>query len=86
MNSIATQNTHHDSRVSIDELIQTAKRKHIDRVVITDHNRIDGALMAKEIAPDLIIVGEEVMTTEGELLAAFVKESIPRGLNPTDGN
>ena len=38
--------------------------------------------MAKEIAPELIIIGEEVMTTKGELLAAFVKELIPRGLSP----
>jgi predicted metal-dependent phosphoesterase TrpH len=74
----------HDSRVSIDELIHTARRKHIDRVVVTDHNRIDGAFRAKEKAPDMIIVGEEVMTTKGELLAAFVKEAIPRGLSPTE--
>lgn len=71
-----------DSRVSIAELIQTARKKKIDRVVITDHNRIDGALMAKELASELIIVGEEVMTSKGELLAAFVKETIPRGLTP----
>jgi predicted metal-dependent phosphoesterase TrpH len=29
-------------------------------------------------------VGEEVMTTEGELLAAFVKEVIPKGLTPKE--
>jgi hypothetical protein len=74
----------HDSRVSVDELIHTVVRKHIDRVVVTDHNRIDGAFRAKEKAPDMIIVGEEVMTTKGELLAAFVKEAIPRGLSPTE--
>lgn len=72
----------HDSRVGIDELIRTARRKHIDRVVVTDHNRIDGARAAEEKAPDLIIIGEEVMTTEGELLAVYVKEAIPRGLTP----
>jgi predicted metal-dependent phosphoesterase TrpH len=74
----------HDSRVSVDELIHTAMRKHIDRVVVTDHNRIDGAFRATEKAPDMIIIGEEVMTTKGELLAAFVKEAIPRGLSPTE--
>ena len=32
----------------------------------------------------MVIVGEEIMTTEGELLAAFVSEEIPGGLEPMD--
>jgi len=74
----------HDSLVSIDDLYKAAKEKHLDRVIITDHNRIDGALLAYEKFPDIFIVGEEVMTTEGELLAAFVKEVIPKGLTPKE--
>lgn len=73
-----------DSRVGIDELLRTAKKKHIDRIIVTDHNLIDGAIKAKIMAPEMIIIGEEVMTTKGELLAAFVKEPIPRGLTPTE--
>ena len=74
----------HDSLVSIDDLYRAAKEKHLDRVIITDHNRIDGALLAHEKFPDIFIVGEEVMTTEGEILAAFVKEVIPKGLTPIE--
>ena len=61
--------------------IKAAKEKHIDRVIITDHNRIDGAILANEKFPDIFIIGEEVMTTEGELLAAFVKEVIPERID-----
>jgi hypothetical protein len=73
-----------DSLASIEGLYQAAKDKGLDRIVVTDHNRIDGALLAVERAPELFIAGEEVMTSEGELLAAFVKEKIPRGLEPID--
>ncbi len=66
------------------DLVAMARRKGIDRVVITDHNSITGACEAKAIDPDLIIVGEEIMTTKGELLAAFVTEEIPPNLTPLE--
>ncbi len=71
-----------DSLVKPAELIQTARNKGIDRIVVTDHSSIRGALRCQELAPELVIVGEEVMTTRGELLAAYVTEEIPRGLTP----
>jgi predicted metal-dependent phosphoesterase TrpH len=74
----------HDSLVSIDDLFRAAKEKHLDRVIITDHNRIDGALLAHEKFPEIFVIGEEVMTSKGEILAAFVKEVIPRGLTPVE--
>lgn len=61
-------------------LIATARKKGLDKLIITDHNSIRGAQIAQELAPDLIIVGEEIGCLEGEILAAFVKEEIPRGL------
>jgi predicted metal-dependent phosphoesterase TrpH len=69
-----------DSLTQIPDLIAAAKERRINRLVITDHNTIAGAVEAKKMAPDLVIVGEEIMTEEGELLAAFVKEEIPQGL------
>ena len=50
------------------DLIKTARRKGLNRLVITDHNSITGALEAREIDPELVIVGEEIMTTSGEIL------------------
>ncbi len=73
-----------DSLVRPHQLVEAARRKGLDRVIITDHNSIGGALEAKRLAPDLIIVGEEVMTTQGELLAAFVSEELPAGLEPLE--
>ncbi len=66
------------------DLVAMARRKGIDRVIITDHNSISGAREAQLIAPELIIVGEEIMTTQGEILAAFVAEEIPAYLTPQE--
>jgi predicted metal-dependent phosphoesterase TrpH len=73
-----------DSLNKLADLIRVAKKKNISRLAITDHNRIDGAIAAKEMAPDLIIVGEEILTTKGELLVFFVKEVVPSGLSPME--
>lgn len=70
----------HDSLTQPCDLLAMARRKGLDRVVVTDHNSIAGALEAHEIDPQRVIVGEEIMTTEGEILAAFVREEIPAGL------
>ncbi|MBI5840202.1 MAG: PHP domain-containing protein [Chloroflexi bacterium] len=73
-----------DSLTRPADLVKAARRKGIDRVIITDHNSIGGALEAQAIDPELVIVGEEIMTTRGEILAAFVREEIPRGLSPQE--
>ena len=77
-------NSSKDSLLPPEKLVDTCRRKGLDRVVITDHNTITGALRAKEYAPDFVIIGEEIMTTQGELLAAFVSEEIPKGLAPQE--
>lgn len=73
-----------DSLTRPDVLVGTARKKGLDRLVVTDHNSIQGALAAQKLDPELIIVGEEIMTTRGELLAAFVQEEIPAGLSPEE--
>lgn len=73
-----------DSLTSIEKLIRFARLHGMDRVVVTDHNLLVGALEAQLAAPDLVIVGEEVQTTEGEFLAAFVTREVPKGLEPME--
>ncbi len=66
------------------DLVRIARRRGLDRVVVTDHNTIAGARAAHALDTDLIIVGEEIMTTRGEILAAFLTEEIPPGLTPKE--
>ena len=69
-----------DSLTSPQQLVNACRRKGLDRVIITDHNTIRGALHAQALDPHLVIVGEEIMTDKGELLAAFVRTKVPKGL------
>ena len=73
-----------DSLTKPERLVSAARQKGLQRVVVTDHNSIAGALRAHQIDPQLIIVGEEIMTTRGEILASFVTEEIPAGLTPQE--
>jgi predicted metal-dependent phosphoesterase TrpH len=73
-----------DSLTRASDLVETCRRKGIDRVIVTDHNTIAGARAAHALDPERVIVGEEIMTTRGELLAAFVTEEIPKGLTPRE--
>jgi predicted metal-dependent phosphoesterase TrpH len=73
-----------DSLTRPGDLVEICRRKGIDRVVVTDHNTIAGARAAHALDPERVIVGEEIMTTRGEILAAFVTEEIPSGLTPEE--
>lgn len=73
-----------DCLTSPERLLAACRQKGIDRVVITDHNTTAGAKQAHSLDPERVIVGEEVMTTGGELLAAFVVEEVPPGLEPQE--
>lgn len=73
-----------DSLTCPKDLITIARQHGITRLVITDHNTIVGAKEAYQLDPEFVIVGEEIMTTKGELLAAYVTEEIPAGLSPQE--
>lgn len=73
-----------DSLTTLEALLSASQRKNVDRLVITDHNTIEGACKAQQMAPERVIVGEEIMTRDGELLAAYVSEEVPKGLDPLD--
>lgn len=73
-----------DCLVTPADLVEAARRRGVDRLVVTDHNTIQGALKAQQLDPQRVIVGEEVLTTQGELLAAFVRQEVPRGLEPLE--
>src|ERR1044071_7965416 len=73
-----------DSLTHPSDLVAVCRSKGIDRVIVTDHNTIAGARAAQALDPERVIVGEEIMTTRGEILASFVSEEIPKGLTPQE--
>jgi len=73
-----------DSLIKFDKLIETCDYYGIDCVAITDHNRIDCAIKLHEVTPSRIIVGEEISTTDGELIGLFLNETIPPNLSASE--
>lgn len=69
-----------DSLVELAALLKACDERGIDKIAITDHGSIQGALKAHKMAPERVIVAEEVETPEGELLGYFMTEEIPQGL------
>ena len=74
----------HDGQSSLDELIQRCAESGLDRIALTDHNTVEGALALARMAPALAIIGEEVKTREGEVIGLFITGRLPPYLPPED--
>jgi predicted metal-dependent phosphoesterase TrpH len=48
----------------------------INCIAIADHGTTEGALEMQKIAPFKVIVAEEILTTQGEIMGMFLKETI----------
>ena len=68
------------------DVVHAAAARGLTHLIITDHDRIDGALAARDVAPDglTVIVGEEVRTTDGDLIAAFLERAVAPGMSAVD--
>jgi predicted metal-dependent phosphoesterase TrpH len=73
-----------DSGNRIPRLLAAARERAIGRLAVTDHNTIRGALLAKELDPELVVIGEEILTTKGEMLAYFLSREVPKRLSPME--
>jgi len=71
-----------DGTAGIVEILDHVEREaDLDVIAITDHERIDAALAARSLARERglrveVVVGEEVSTLGGHLLALFIEERV----------
>lgn len=72
----------HDSTAPLQSIVNRCIQTGINCLAITDHNTAEGAILLKDNAPIHIIVGEEVKSTEGDIIGLFLKETIPKNLTP----
>ena len=83
---------HSHSSASFDSLsdprkmVEKAVRLGLTHLAVTDHERIDGAQRAQEHAGDVlqVIVGEEIRTTDGDMLGLFLERVVPPGMSAVD--
>lgn len=71
----------YDCSISYKDLIDKCIQKNIDVLAVTDHNQIEGALQLQRMAPFKVIVGEEILSREGEIIGLFLKKFITPGLS-----
>jgi len=76
-----------DSLASPRSVVRAAASRGLTHLAITDHDRIDGALEAREIAAReglslTVLVGQEIRTRDGDLIGVFLDKPIPSGLDP----
>jgi predicted metal-dependent phosphoesterase TrpH len=68
------------------KVVRAAASRGLTHLIVTDHDRIDGALRARDAAPDglTVIVGEEIRTADGDLIAAFLERPVASGTSAAD--
>lgn len=70
----------HDCLSEPADVVAAAREAGLDRIAVTDHDEIEGALAARSIDASLVIVGEEVRTAEGlDLIGLFLHRRIAPG-------
>ena len=80
--------THHsrDCTIPTAEVIRLCLRRGLDGIAVTDHNTLAGGLEAAALAPPgfTVIPGEEITSSEGEIIGLFLGEEIAAGLSPEE--
>lgn len=70
-----------DGGISLDQYAQALNDGVLDYIAITDHNTITLAQSLHKELGKQIIVGEEIDTSEGEIIGLFLKKAIKPGLS-----
>jgi len=70
-----------DCRVLPLEVARRCRQLGLSPIFLTDHEGIDGARSLVE-AGEAAVVGQEILTTEGELIGLFLREPVPSRLSP----
>ena len=73
-----------DCKSEPEHVAARCRRLGLAPVFLTDHDTIDGAVHLQELGIGGVVVGEEVMTSEGELIGLFLARPVRSGLAPTE--
>jgi len=74
--------TYSDGTATVAEVMERAAQLGLRVIAVTDHDEIAGAREAARLSRDYgvdVVVGEEVSTADGHLLALFIEDWLPPG-------
>ena len=69
-----------DSFITPKQLVFYAKKRGLDGVAVTDHDRLDSSLKICRETDFLVLPGMEISSVDGHIVALNVPENIPKGL------
>ena len=78
-----------DSLINPRTFVDRCVAKGVNCIAVTDHNEIEGAFVIQKLAHDTnaplrVIIGEEVKTSEGEIIGLFLREKVARDMSPEE--
>ena len=71
----------YDSLIKPKEVVFYAKKRGLDGVAITDHDRVDGALKVTKETDFLVIPGIEISSLHGHIIGLNIQEAVPPRLD-----
>jgi predicted metal-dependent phosphoesterase TrpH len=71
----------YDSLITPKDLIFYAKKRGLDGVAVTDHDRIDGALRIAKETDFLVVPGIEISSLNGHIIGLNIDELVPAELS-----
>lgn len=74
----------HDGGLTEAQYAHLIHARILDFIAITDHNETRFARIMQGKLGDKIIVGEEIKTSEGEIIGLFLQKTISAGLTPEE--
>jgi predicted metal-dependent phosphoesterase TrpH len=75
-----------DCQTPLEKIIKRCRELGINCIAIADHGTTEGALEMQKMSPPSlkVIIAEEILTTQGEIMGMFLKETIPGGITPQE--
>ena len=75
----------HDSAAPVSSVLQRCRDCGLGMVAVTDHDSIRGGLEARERADGFqVIVGEEIKSSQGDIIGLFLEQPVPPRLSPSE--
>lgn len=73
-----------DGGVTAEQYKKALESEMLDYIAVTDHNTIDFAVALYQELGDKIIIGEEIMSSAGEIIGLYLTERVRPGLTPLE--
>jgi predicted metal-dependent phosphoesterase TrpH len=70
-----------DGSLTLSDYQKILESNSLSYIAVTDHNTLDFASKAADKLGSRIIVGEEIMTSDGEIIGLYLNKPIPAGLS-----